>query len=44
VPGKKSVVSLQICTLADYAKRLVMQAKLVAHDDPSGGFGLLGAW
>ncbi len=44
VPGKKSVVSLQTCTLPDYAKRLVVQAELVAHDDPSGSFGLPGAW
>ena len=38
VPSK-SVVSLQTCTLPDYAKRLVVQAESVA-DDPSGGFGL----
>jgi sortase A len=44
VPGKKSVVSLQTCTLPHYAKRLVVQAELVAHDDLSGGFGLPGAW
>jgi len=44
VPGKKSVVSLQTCTLPDYAKRLVVQAELVADGDPSGGFGLPGAW
>jgi hypothetical protein len=43
VPGKKSVVSLQTCTLPDYAMRLVVQAELVADGDPSGGFGLPGA-
>jgi sortase (surface protein transpeptidase) len=50
VPGK-SVVSLQTCTLPDYAKRLVVQAELVEVDGPSGGrwqdtpggFGLSGA-
>jgi sortase A len=43
VPGR-SVVSLQTCTLPDYAKRLVVQAELVAHNDPSRGFGLSGVW
>ena len=43
VPGR-SVVSPQTFTLPDYAKRLVVQAELVAHDDPSGGFGLPGDW
>jgi sortase A len=47
----KSVVSLQTCTLPDYAKRLVVQAELVEEDgasggrwqDTPGGFGLSGA-
>jgi sortase A len=43
VPGR-SVVSLQTCTLPDYARCLVVQAELVARDDPSGTFGLQGAW
>jgi sortase A len=43
VPGR-SVVSLQTCTLPDYAKRVVVQAELVVDNDPSGGFGLPGVW
>jgi hypothetical protein len=43
VPGR-SVVSPQTFTLPDYAKRLVVQAELVADGDPSGGFGLPGTW
>jgi hypothetical protein len=47
----KSMVSLQTCTLPDYAKRLVVRPQLVKEDGPSGGrwqdtlggFGLLGA-
>jgi hypothetical protein len=27
-------------SLPDYAKRVVVQAELVADDDPSGSFGL----